>query len=90
MISIILVMIGGGFGAITRSAITDYFNHKFTSKLPIATLIVNLVGSFLIGLTIGLSISISWFPAFFVTGFRWLNNFLNVSQGTYTNDDAKI
>ncbi|WP_206424126.1 fluoride efflux transporter FluC, partial [Staphylococcus aureus] len=57
MISIILVMIGGGFGAITRSAITDYFNHKFTSKLPIATLIVNLVGSFLIGLTIGLSIS---------------------------------
>ena len=61
MISIILVMIGGGFGAITRSAITDYFNHKFTSKLPIATLIVNLVGSFLI--------SISWFPAFFVTGF---------------------
>ncbi|HDK4482219.1 TPA: CrcB family protein, partial [Staphylococcus aureus] len=67
MISIILVMIGGGFGAITRSAITDYFNHKFTSKLPIATLIVNLVGSFLIGLTIGLSIS--WFPAFFVTGF---------------------
>ncbi|MDT4003580.1 camphor resistance protein CrcB, partial [Staphylococcus aureus] len=26
MISIILVMIGGGFGAITRSAITDYFN----------------------------------------------------------------
>ncbi len=91
MISIILVMIGGGFGAIARSAITDYFNHKFTSKLPIATLIVNLVGSFLIGLTIGLSISISWFPAFFVTGFfRWLNNFLNVSQGTYTNDDAKI
>ncbi|ORO06661.1 camphor resistance protein CrcB, partial [Staphylococcus aureus] len=69
MISIILVMIGGGFGAIARSAITDYFNHKFTSKLPIATLIVNLVGSFLIGLTIGLSISISWFPAFFVTGF---------------------
>lgn len=51
MISIILVMIGGGFGAIARSAITDYFNHKFTSKLPIATLIVNLVGSFLIGLT---------------------------------------
>lgn len=46
MISIILVMIGGGFGAIARSAITDYFNHKFTSKLPIATLIVNLIGSF--------------------------------------------
>ncbi|HDD3437079.1 TPA: CrcB family protein [Staphylococcus aureus] len=69
MISIILVMIGGGLGAIARSAVTDYFNHKFTSKLPIATLIVNLVGSFLIGLTIGLSISISWFPAFFVTGF---------------------
>lgn len=50
MISIILVMIGGGLGAIARSAVTDYFNHKFTSKLPIATLIVNLVGSFLIGL----------------------------------------
>ncbi len=81
-------MIGGGFGAITRSAITDYFNHKFTSKLPIATLIVNLVGSFLIGLTIGLSISISWFLVY--RFFRWLNNFLNVSQGTYTNDNTKI
>ncbi len=91
MISIILVMIGGGLGAIARSAVTDYFNHKFTSKLPIATLIVNLVGSFLIGLTIGLSISISWFPCVLCYRFfRWLNNFLNVSQGTYTNDDAKI
>ena len=33
MISIILVMIGGGLGAIARSAITDYFNHKFTSEV---------------------------------------------------------
>ena len=70
MISIILVMIGGGLGAIARSAITDYFNHKFTSKLPIATLIVNLVGSFLIGLTIGLSISTSWFLRSLLPVFR--------------------
>ncbi|WRN76901.1 CrcB family protein [Staphylococcus aureus] len=81
MISIILVMIGGGFGAIARSAITDYFNHKFTSKLPIATLIVNLVGSFLIGLTIGLSISILMVPCVLCYRFfRWLNNFLTLAK----------
>lgn len=91
MISIILVMIGGGFGAIARSAITDYFNHKFTSKLPIATLIVNLVGSFFNWINyrpINFNLMV---PCVLCHRFfRWLNNFLNVSQGTYINDDTKI
>ncbi|UMT74913.1 CrcB family protein [Staphylococcus roterodami] len=69
MIATLLVMIGGGFGAVVRGALTDYCNAKFKSQLPIPTLIVNLIGSFLIGLIMGMAISNTWLPALLVTGF---------------------
>ncbi|MDD2635484.1 MAG: fluoride efflux transporter CrcB [Bacteroidales bacterium] len=47
---IILVGIGGGIGSILRFSISLLSNKFFSIKIPIPTLIVNVLGSFVIGL----------------------------------------
>ena len=51
------VAIGGFIGAISRFWLIQYIKSKITTVLPVATLIVNLVGSFLLGLISGLHVS---------------------------------
>lgn len=67
-LAILLVMLGGGFGAVVRAFITNVCNEKFNSTFPIATPIVNILGSFLIGITLGSSISNDWISPLFITG----------------------
>lgn len=50
MLNLLCIMFGGGLGAVVRGAITNYCNRHFVSRIPIATLFVNLVGSLLIGI----------------------------------------
>lgn len=54
------VAIGGFFGAISRFGISNYIKAKYPSTFPISTLIVNLLGSFLLGLIIGANLVNSW------------------------------
>ncbi|CEE01771.1 MULTISPECIES: fluoride efflux transporter FluC [Bacillaceae] len=49
---VLLIAIGGFFGAISRYYISEKWNRKF-GFLPYGTLFVNLFGSFLLGLIIG-------------------------------------
>ncbi|WP_313799298.1 fluoride efflux transporter CrcB [Cytobacillus sp.] len=50
---ICLVGIGGFFGAISRYVVTSYFQRKLQGKIPLGTLSVNLIGSFLLGYLLG-------------------------------------
>ncbi len=50
---IILVFIGGGFGSIARYLIGKFLN---TLSFPWGTLIVNILGSFIIGVVMGLAL----------------------------------
>lgn len=68
MISSFLVAAGGFFGAISRVAASKKINQYNKRELPISTLVVNLVGSFLLGLLIGLKMNHSLF-LLFGTGF---------------------
>ncbi|WP_242698130.1 fluoride efflux transporter CrcB [Bacillus sp. SD088] len=52
-LSFCLVAAGGFFGAIARFWVSNRIKRKDASSFPLATLIVNLVGSFLLGLIIG-------------------------------------
>ena len=61
-------MIGGGLGAVVRAWLTDVTKSKWPTSIPIATLIVNWIGSFLIGLTTGLY-SLKLDTYVFITGF---------------------
>lgn len=51
----LLVFIGGGLGSVSRYVLSRYFNNLETT-IPYGTLLVNVLGSFLIGITIGISL----------------------------------
>lgn len=48
---------GGFFGAISRYALSQFISQKFPSVIPYGTLAVNLLGSFLLGLVVGMQVS---------------------------------
>lgn len=50
--------LGGFLGAIIRYQLSNYLNRA--GRLPVGTLLVNLVGSFLIGIVFGLELSRIW------------------------------
>ncbi|MEB3101424.1 fluoride efflux transporter CrcB [Ferviditalea candida] len=53
MIDSIFVAVGGFFGAMSRYGISLWASRRPSSFLPVGTLIVNLVGSFLLGILAG-------------------------------------
>lgn len=68
MSQVFLVMLGGGIGAVIRALVTNFFNHKINSTYPFATLVVNIIGSFLIGLCMGLALNVTWLNTFLIVG----------------------
>src|SRR5699024_720986 len=68
MTQVILVMLGGGIGAVIRGFLTNVFANKINSTLPVATPFVNILGSFIIGLIMGMSLNIPWVDSFLVVG----------------------
>ena len=68
-----IVMVGGGFGAATRYGINEMSLRIWGNVFPLGTLIVNLSGCFLIGLSFGLIGRTDWLNPhlrlFFMTGY---------------------
>jgi len=58
-LAIILVLLGGALGSIWRYAWSGFFAERFGETFPFGTLVVNLVGSLLIGLFSGLVARVS-------------------------------
>ena len=54
MKNLLFIGIGGFIGSIARYLIGNPLNISTASSLPIGTLLVNIIGSFIIGLIIGL------------------------------------
>ncbi|MDZ5710834.1 fluoride efflux transporter FluC [Jeotgalibacillus haloalkalitolerans] len=65
--NLLLLGAGGFFGAIARYLLSTYGNRT-SPFMPFGTMLVNLLGSFLLGMTIGFELS-SAFNALFATGF---------------------
>lgn len=57
MITALLVLLGGGVGAIARFGVDALVQARRHGEFPLGTLAVNFGGSFLLGLLVGLSIS---------------------------------
>ncbi|HTO17317.1 MAG TPA: fluoride efflux transporter CrcB [Edaphocola sp.] len=51
--SVLLVGIGGAFGSILRFLLSEYVFLYKRNLLPFATFIINIIGSFIIGLIMG-------------------------------------
>ncbi|MBF0226154.1 MAG: fluoride efflux transporter CrcB [Desulfobacterales bacterium] len=73
MIKILLVLIGGGIGAVCRYSVSLLSVKLLGVRFPWGTLFVNLTGCFLIGICFALSERVTWLnPSvrlFFMTGF---------------------
>jgi CrcB protein len=54
MLKVLLVLVGGGLGSVSRYGITLLAGRLFGSSFPVGTLCVNLVGCFLIGVAFAL------------------------------------
>jgi fluoride exporter len=72
-VKFLLVMIGGGLGALCRYGVNHYSVRLLGNHFPFGTLLVNLLGCLLIGITLGLAGKSSLVShstrLFFVTGF---------------------
>jgi CrcB protein len=60
IMNIILVAAGGFFGAISRFAISNWGKKRYGGDFPYATLFINLLGSFLLGLLVGAKVAEGW------------------------------
>lgn len=53
MVSLLLVFFGGGLGAVARYLVTTQVGVRLGAAFPFGTLVVNALGSFLMGLVMG-------------------------------------
>ena len=55
MKQVLLVFLGGGVGSVMRYLVTRFLNNP-TTGVPYGTFLVNIIGSFLIGIILGLAL----------------------------------
>jgi CrcB protein len=60
---LILIAVGGAAGAVGRYLVDAYVSERFGGAFPIGTLVVNLSGSFALGLLFALAIERAFLPA---------------------------
>jgi CrcB protein len=72
-LAVLLVAIGGGIGSVTRYLVGGWFASRFGPAFPYGTLVINVTGSFIIGLFLAFAqerISLSpYWRLFFAVGF---------------------
>lgn len=51
----LIVGLGGALGSISRYLIQYYFQNKLSTTFPLSTILVNIIGSFIIGIVFALA-----------------------------------
>lgn len=66
---LLLVALGGALGSAMRYLTAILLARHYTGSIPLATLVVNVLGCFFIGLLIGLCSETTYLRLLFITGF---------------------
>jgi fluoride exporter len=73
VVAALLVALGGGIGSVTRYLVGGWFAGRFGPAFPYGTFVINVTGSFIIGLFLAFAqerISLSpYWRLFFAVGF---------------------
>lgn len=85
--AILLVGLGGFVGSICRYLFSVYISKLIPATFPIETFVINILGSFIIGIIFGFGIKQTWLTAewriFLATGF--CGGFTTFSTFAYEN-----
>lgn len=93
IVHVMMVGLGGFFGAIARYAVSKKLNHSAGASIPLGTLTVNLVGSFLLGIITGMQadiIILLLFGTGFMGAFTTFSTLKLEMTELYRNDYKKI
>lgn len=87
MRTLIFIGLGGMLGSIARYLTGIFFNRFFSDPLPVGTLVVNIVGTFLIGIIIGMGERFRWFtePWHFFLAVGFCGSFTTYSTFAFEN-----
>jgi fluoride exporter len=63
LLKYVMVGVGGGLGSILRFWLGSYIGNKMGTRFPYGTFVINITGSFLIGLVLALlTVKTQWSP----------------------------
>ena len=82
--SVVLLALAGGLGAVARFVLDGVLNAARSWRYPVGTTVINLSGSFLLGLLAGLAAA-QLLPgsAYFVLGTGFLGGYTTFSTAAY-------
>ena len=75
----LLIALAGGLGAATRLVVDGLVRHRTSSTFPWATVLINVSGSFLLGLLVGLGAGGRWHD---VAGTGFLGGYTTFSTAS--------
>jgi len=87
MRTLLLIGVGGMLGSIARYLTGQLFSKYLSLNLPMGTLVVNIIGAFLVGLIIGIGERNEWFsePWHFFLAIGFCGSFTTFSTFAYEN-----
>lgn len=75
----LLMALAGGLGAGSRYSLDAWMRPRVSSRLPWSTLLINLTGSFALGLLVGASVNSTWLT---IAGTGFLGGYTTFSTAS--------
>ncbi len=75
----LLMALAGGLGAGSRYSLDAWLRPRFSSRLPWSTLLINITGSFALGLVLGIGASSAWLT---IAGTGFLGGYTTFSTAS--------
>ncbi len=78
----LLVAVAGGSGAVARYALDSYISRRWPAPLPMGTVVVNVTGSFILGLLTGWALATDSGDVLTVLGVGFLGGYTTFSTAS--------